>query len=57
MSEMIELLDSLGHDKSSLKQGEKDRKRMDAWSQKAERERERCDNILDARSKNEDIKR
>ena len=55
MSEMIELLDSLGHDKSSLKQGEKERKRMDAWSQKAERER--CDNILDARSKNEDIKR
>ena len=27
-----------GHDKSSLKQGEKERKRMDAWSQKAERE-------------------
>jgi hypothetical protein len=26
------------HDKSSLKQGEKERQIMDAWSQKAERE-------------------
>ena len=30
-----------GHDESSLKQDEKERKRMDAWSQKAERGRER----------------